>query len=209
MAYNEIEVQGIQAEIGKLTSKRQELQDSFAASMADGDMGKLLDLGKQIQRVESEIETLEKRYAKATGEAVPNLKGIAARNLKDAVTAALEPNIESIRDFVRTIWSLQPEQKLRSVRLDFDANDVTAMPTIQLVGGFRENVKTAATGREDRKVTRWIVPGREAPVTRKTLIELYGPRYGQTVPFADMTPDDRLALSNAIAAGESFESVTS
>ena len=202
---NEIEVNGIQRELEKLQESLSRLKGQFQEAVSTQDADLLLSLGKQIQRTEVEIETLEKRYARETGLAIPNQKGIAASRLKDAVAGSLEPNIESIREFVRTIWSLQPEQKLKSVVLSFDPNDVTAMPTISLVGGFWRVTKTKETGRATRSVTSWMLNGE--PVGRKRLILLFGPKYGQQVPFDSMSPKDREILSDAIAAGEGLEKV--
>ena len=201
---NPVEVTGLQAEISALEIKRQELGDSFQAAIVEADASKLLSLGKEIQRIESEIEILEKRYARVTGEAVPNLKGIAAKNLKAAVSEAISTNIDQIRELVRNVWSLQSEQKLREIRLAFSPDDVTELPTISLVGGFHQvgtGTKSGAT-RKPREASRWIVPGEAEPVGRKGLILRYGPKYGQTVMFDKMTSTMREALSDAIAAGE-------
>ena len=201
---NPVEVTGLQAEISALEVKRQELGDAFQTAIAEADASKLLSLGKEIQRVESEIETLEKRYAKVTGEAIPNLKGIAAKKLKAVVSEAISVNIDQIRELVREIWSLQSEQKLKEIRLAFSPEDVTELPTISLIGGFREVTGAAKSGaaRKPREVSRWIVPGEDVPVGRKGLIIRYGPKYGQTVMFDKMSITEREALSDAIVAGE-------
>lgn len=206
---NTIEIQGMQSEIQNLENRKSELNAEFQAAIAEADASKLLSLGKEIQRVESEIETLEKRYAKATGEAVPNQKGIAAKNLKAKVAEIVSgDNLDQIYTLVRDIWSLQSERKLEKIELVFNADDPQPTPIINLVGGFRNveagSTKTAAEGRKQREVTRWVVPGEEEPVGRKRLILLYGPKYGQTEMFDKMTPKQREELSDAIAAGEGF-----
>lgn len=197
-----VELQKVRDEIAEKQAERDSNMSQAKSAMESGDFDTAIRLGGVATRLDVEIEKLTVRLAKMDSEASAETRANLAQEFQEFIKSCIEPRAGEFMEFVRQIWSLQPDTKLSSIVLGVDNSHPAPLPTISLRGGFSTG-RTVAAGADRKPRLKWIdADGSE--LGRKAIIMRYGAKYGQERAFSDMTPKERETFSDRIIDAENL-----
>lgn len=167
--------------------------DRIKATWGDLTFDMQVAAGGQILDCQREIDRLSGRLAKLSGNVNDSMRGTLAKELKECVLEAILTS--EVMEKVRQLWSVQdPSNRTTFIRLGLDYGGF-GVPTVTITG---DSTRTGSGPKTPRSY--WMVNGEKA--STKDIILAFGASYNQVKAFVDMTPDERVALRDAIVTGE-------